>query len=99
MSGFGYLQCIPAYEAGGELRDCPACRKRAYMCYSGSYDDGEQISPNGGHCWFCGFRYSQHCQHSEEEQAATYCVDKFPEVQETAERNWRKLRAALRRLT
>ena len=92
-NGFGYLRCIPeVHRGGGSLGDCFACGKEAYLFYSGECDpDGPQLEPDVGHCWFCGFDYSQHCKHPMAEQVAEFCVAEVPVLADLAVRRYRRV--------
>jgi len=91
--GFGYMGCIPAVQRGsGEPEYCPACGQRAYLFSEGEHDHEQQLTPAEGHCWLCGFDYSEHCQHPQDEQVAGFIADKFPEVMVAAVQNHRRVR-------
>ena len=58
-------------------QECPVCGHYAYHISEGEYDreewgQGAKLTPDEGRCNYCGFMYSEHCRHPEEEQAKDY---------------------------
>lgn len=52
---------------------CPNCDRGNYeYIYGELYPDGMQIEPDRGYCKDCGFHYSQHVDHSEQEQVKRF---------------------------
>jgi len=50
---------------------CAVC-KESVKYYSGQHDGGRKIDPDVYECPTCGFFYSEHIRHSEEEQAKDF---------------------------
>jgi C4-type Zn-finger protein len=57
---------------------CPVCGRYKYVEYQGEYDipddfgGAKKLSPDGGFCSHCGFRYSEHINYPFEKQVEDY---------------------------
>lgn len=68
--------------------NCPVCKHPTYKEEQGEYySDGMQISPDEGYCSNCNFRYSQHINHSIEEQIKNHInwLQKMSEIYQKIE--------------
>lgn len=57
------------YGTGG---NCPVCGKKTYSFFSGMCNRSKKLTPDTGECSACGFHYSEHIQHSLEEQVREF---------------------------
>ena len=58
-------------------KKCPVCGHFTYREWKGEYDkeewgQGRKLSPDFGHCSYCGFTYEEHIWFPFEEQVKNY---------------------------